>query len=246
MFISSKQSDINEECGKIAISEIFGPTIQGEGSSIGHPTIFVRTGGCDYRCSFCDTRYAVDPIYMPEWTPMTPGEIMDRIRELSNNKPMQVTLSGGNPALYDLSKLIQLGQSEGYVFTMETQGSIPKEWFGLLDGITISPKPPSSGMDTNWDRLSQSITYALNIDDISLKVVVDTHEDYEYAIKVFERYPDIPRYITPCNTSPGDPNLDVIYDKCRDIIQKVLADGHFNVTVLPQLHVLLWGNEREK
>ena len=39
----------------IAISEIFGPTIQGEGALIGKPTVFVRTGGCDYRCSWCDT-----------------------------------------------------------------------------------------------------------------------------------------------------------------------------------------------
>jgi len=46
---------------EIRISEIFGPTIQGEGPLIGTPTVFVRTAGCDYRCTWCDTLYAVLP-----------------------------------------------------------------------------------------------------------------------------------------------------------------------------------------
>ena len=46
--------------GDIRISEIFGPTIQGEGALIGQPTVFVRTGGCDYRCAWCDSLHAVD------------------------------------------------------------------------------------------------------------------------------------------------------------------------------------------
>ena len=46
---------------RIRISEIFGPTIQGEGPLMGRPTVFVRTGGCDYRCRWCDTLYAVLP-----------------------------------------------------------------------------------------------------------------------------------------------------------------------------------------
>jgi len=45
---------------EIRVSEIFGPTIQGEGALIGQPTVFVRTGGCDYRCSWCDSLHAVD------------------------------------------------------------------------------------------------------------------------------------------------------------------------------------------
>ena len=43
------------------VIEVFGPTIQGEGAEAGLPTHFVRFGGCDYRCSWCDTMYAVDP-----------------------------------------------------------------------------------------------------------------------------------------------------------------------------------------
>src|SRR5262249_17228736 len=87
----------------IRISEIFGPTIQGEGPLIGRPTVFVRTGGCDYRCSWCDTLYAVLPEYRDEWTPMTPRAIMARVNELAGGEPVLISLSGGNPALQPLA-----------------------------------------------------------------------------------------------------------------------------------------------
>ena len=63
----------------IRISEIFGPTVQGEGALIGKPTVFVRTGGCDFRCSWCDTLHAVLPAHRHDWSPMTPEEILARV-----------------------------------------------------------------------------------------------------------------------------------------------------------------------
>ncbi|TIU92326.1 MAG: 7-carboxy-7-deazaguanine synthase QueE, partial [Mesorhizobium sp.] len=55
----------------IRVSEIFGPTIQGEGMLIGLPTVFVRTGGCDYRCSWCDSLHAVDSRFRYDWEMMS-------------------------------------------------------------------------------------------------------------------------------------------------------------------------------
>lgn len=55
---------------RIRISEIFGPTIQGEGALIGEPTVFVRTGGCDYRCSWCDSSETG-----PNCSPMTSCQV---------------------------------------------------------------------------------------------------------------------------------------------------------------------------
>ena len=71
---------------RILVSEIFGPTVQGEGPLIGQPSVFVRTGGCDYRCSWCDTLYAVLPQYRDEWTLMTPADIMVRVNELAGGQ----------------------------------------------------------------------------------------------------------------------------------------------------------------
>src|ERR1700722_852144 len=95
---------------RILISEIFGPTVQGEGPLIGRPTVFVRTAGCDYRCTWCDTLHAVLPEHRGEWQLMTPPEIMGQIAELSGGYPVLVTISGGNPALQPVAPLLALGR----------------------------------------------------------------------------------------------------------------------------------------
>jgi 7-carboxy-7-deazaguanine synthase len=142
----------------IRISEIFGPTIQGEGLLIGLPTVFVRTGGCDYRCSWCDTLHAVDSEYRDTWKPMPVEAIWQEVRRLSGGVPLTVSLSGGNPAIQPLGVLIAKGQGEGYRFALETQGSIAKDWFADLDHLVLSPKPPSSGMETDWQAFEDCST----------------------------------------------------------------------------------------
>ena len=63
----------------IRVSEIFGPTIQGEGALIGLPTVFVRTGGCDYRCSWCDSLHAVDSEFRHDWRPMSAADVLAEV-----------------------------------------------------------------------------------------------------------------------------------------------------------------------
>src|SRR5687767_8277517 len=108
----------------ILVSEIFGPVLQGEGALIGRPTVFVRTGGCDMRCVWCDTLYAVLPEFRDEWQSMMAEEIVERVLHLSQDKPTLVTLSGGNPALQPLEPLLDLGHATGLRFALETQGSV--------------------------------------------------------------------------------------------------------------------------
>jgi 7-carboxy-7-deazaguanine synthase len=273
----------------IMVSEIFGVTIQGEGALIGVPTVFVRTGGCDYRCSWCDTLYAVLPEHKDEWHPMTAEEIFAEIQRLSNNQPLLVTLSGGNPAIQPLGDLLDLGHAHGYTFAVETQGSVAPPWFARLDHLTLSPKPPSSKQVTRWDRLDRCIAYArvtsnehaeqrvsarlgahrveaqasrdLRTTDplrssvplrapvqICLKVVVFDEADFVYARQVAERYPDIPMYLQAGNHTPPhlSQGLDMqgILQRMDWLIQRVITEKWYGARVLPQLHVLLWGNKR--
>jgi 7-carboxy-7-deazaguanine synthase len=237
----------------IRISEIFGPTVQGEGPLIGRPAVFVRTGGCDYRCAWCDTLYAVLPQYRAEWAPMTSEEILARIDALTAGHPILVTLTGGNPASQPLGPLIELGRSRGYGFAVETQGSVAAPWFAALDWLILSPKPPSSGMTTDWDALESCLDAAGQGPRLALKIVVFDDADFAYAKDLSRRYPALPVYLQVGNPAPlitadggqsEDADIDDLGARLRWLIGRVTEDRWFEATVLPQLHVLAWGNRR--
>ncbi|KAA1177347.1 7-carboxy-7-deazaguanine synthase QueE [Rhizobium tropici] len=236
---------------RIRVSEIFGPTIQGEGILIGLPTIFVRTGGCDYRCSWCDTLHAVDSDYRDQWLPMSVDEIWSEVTRLSGGKPLTISLSGGNPAIQPLGPLIAHGHAEGYRFALETQGSLAKDWFAELDVLVLSPKPPSSGMATDWGAFDDCLRMASHKPQVALKIVVFDDVDYAYAREAASRYPGLPLYLQPGNHTPPPPEADDaivdiegIVERMRWLVDKVSSDRWFEARVLPQLHVLIWGNKR--
>ncbi len=235
----------------IRVSEIFGPTIQGEGVLIGQPTVFVRTGGCDYRCSWCDTLHAVDSEYREEWRPMAVDDVWSAVVRLSSGVPLTVSLSGGNPAIQPLGPLIARGRGDGYRFALETQGSVARDWFANLDTLVLSPKPPSSGMETDFAKLVDCVAMAAGHPTTVLKIVVFDDRDYAYARDVARRYPSLPVYLQPGNHTPPPPeddsatvDIEGVMNRMLWLVDKVTDDRWFDARVLPQLHVLLWGNRR--
>jgi 7-carboxy-7-deazaguanine synthase len=231
----------------LRIAEIFGPTIQGEGALIGEPTVFVRAGGCDYRCSWCDSLHAVDSAYRDTWFPMQPAEVWERVDELSGGQPLTVSLSGGNPAIQDFGPLITIGKAMGYRFACETQGSIAKPWFAELDTLVLSPKPPSSGEVVDWDALDTCLEMAKGASKIVMKVVIFDDQDYLWAKAAQATYPDLPFFLQPGNPevdpdTPVDPQA--LADRLLWLTEKTMADRWFAPRILPQLHVLIWGNKR--
>ncbi len=228
---------------QLVISEIFGPTIQGEGALVGKPTVFVRSGGCDYRCSWCDTLYAVEKKYRGEWQILSTEDVWAQVQALSPT-PVLITLSGGNPALQDFTRLIEIGHEADYTFAMETQGSLSKPWFSQIDHLTLSPKPPSSGMKTRWAAFEKSISLASSPEAISVKLVVANDIDFKWAQEVQQRYPQFPYYLQPCNLQAEEVTLEQGLQSTRDLIDRVVSVGWHEATVLPQLHNLLWGKQR--
>jgi 7-carboxy-7-deazaguanine synthase len=218
----------------------------------GKPTVFVRTGGCDYRCSWCDTKFAVLPEYRETWEKMTAEEVFSAVLGLSQNRPILVTLSGGNPALQPFGSLISLGKELGYGFAIETQGTVARDWFSELDHLTVSPKPQSSGMETDWDKLARCLGAGGGATRTTLKVVIFDEADYAYALEVGQRFPAVPIYLQVGNDRPPGPESDdvtvpddrALLRRYAWLADKVLADGWNEATVLPQLHVLVWGNGR--
>jgi len=225
----------------IPISEIFGPTLQGEGPLIGHPSVFVRVGGCDYRCRWCDTLYAVLPEYKHEWEKLDAGQILQKVLLLTANKPILVTLTGGNPALYDFAPLLEMGHARGLTFALETQGSIAKPWFTNLDHLVLSPKGPSSGMQNDWDAVRACLNAAGDTTQTALKFVVFDEEDYQFARRGRELFPGVSHYLQ----LGTDPNAKSTFGEKADwLLRRVMEDDWHNAIILPQMHVMLWGQKR--
>ena len=182
------------------VVEIFGPTIQGEGAEAGLPCHFVRLGGCDYRCTWCDTMYAVEPAEVRRNSErLSTEQIVDRLQGLSG-APQWVILSGGNPALHELGALVQVLHEVGQKVAVETQGSIWRGWLSDVDRLTISPKPPSSGMATRSHRsqVEEFMSRALSTNSAGsvLKIVCFDEEDLAWAKEIATSWPDVELFLS--------------------------------------------------
>ncbi|MBN9653277.1 7-carboxy-7-deazaguanine synthase QueE [Halobacillus sp. GSS1] len=238
---------------KVPVMEIFGPTIQGEGMVIGQKTMFVRTAGCDYSCAWCDSAFTWDGSGKSLINQMDAEEIWQELKSLGGEGFSFVTISGGNPALLkNLRYLIDLLKANNIKVALETQGSIWQDWFLDIDELTISPKPPSSGMNTNFDALDmiiKNLNGPTTGQNASLKVVVFDDQDYNYAKKIHHRYPELPFFLQVGNndsqTTDNSQLVNHLLQKYEWLIDKAMADNEFkDVKVLPQLHTYVWGNKR--
>lgn len=188
---------------KIPVLEVFGPTIQGEGRVIGRKTMFVRTAGCDYRCSWCDSAFTWDGSAKEDIQLMSAEEIYNKLREVGGDNFKHVTISGGNPALIKgIQDLVDLFEEHHIQTALETQGSKFQPWMTQIDDLTISPKPPSSNMKPNLDILDSVIEQCVP-ESLNLKVVIFDEDDFEFAKMIHHRYPSIPFYL-----QVGNPYLD--------------------------------------
>ncbi len=164
----------------VKVSEIF-YSIQGEGKLAGVPSVFIRTTGCNLRCTWCDSPYTS---WKPEGESATVDEILDRVSDFPTT---YVVLTGGEPMLAaGVESLTRLLRDAGYHLTIETAGTIWKDV--VCELASISPKLSNS---TPWereggrfaerherDRLNLDVVRRLmGLGDYQLKFVVDRPED---------------------------------------------------------------------
>lgn len=231
---------------KIPVLEVFGPTIQGEGHVIGRKTMFVRTAGCDYRCSWCDSAFTWDGSAKEDIQLMSAEEIYNKLREVGGDNFNHVTISGGNPALIKgIQDLVDLFEEHHIQTALETQGSKFQPWMTQIDDLTISPKPPSSNMKPNLDILDSVIEQCVP-ESLNLKVVIFDEDDFEFAKMIHHRYPSIPFYLqvgNPYLDEEVDNHTSKLLQRYEQLVERVMTSSDMNnVYVLPQLHTLLWSN----
>ena len=243
-------SEMNADKYRIPVAEIFGPTIQGEGRYTGIPCYFIRVGGCDYRCNWCDSMHAVEPSAVRQLPRMNEHQMVEELLKLPKG-PKWVVISGGNPLLYDLSHLVQELHGLDFQVMIETQGSRWKEWAMEVDHITISPKGPSAALS-----LGQYNFQVPHIQDfkaqwwdshirptVDLKVPIFDRHDFLFA-KTLHQIIGWPMYLSVGNYTQVD-GVETLLAKYRQIIAWTIEEpGMADVRVTPQMHVLLWGNKK--
>ncbi|OEH92863.1 7-carboxy-7-deazaguanine synthase QueE [Bacillus solimangrovi] len=222
--------------------------------SAGRKTMFVRTAGCDYHCSWCDSAFTWDGSAKEDIRQMNASDIVSELKQIGRDQFDHVTISGGNPALLkEIQLLIDILKEEGFNTALETQGSKWQDWFVKIDDLTLSPKPPSSEMKTDFlmlDQIIDNLEKDNRINEhVSLKVVVFNDDDFEYAKDIHLRYPNVPFYLQVGNDnliSESNNELALHLIKSYEwLVNKVIDCKEMNdVRVLPQLHALLWGNKR--
>lgn len=177
----------------IRISEIF-HSIQGEGKLTGTPSVFVRTSGCNLRCSFCDTRYAS---WEPEGDSHSVAKLVSQIRGYGCT---HVVLTGGEPAIFDeMGDLVGELKAYDHHITIETAGTVHRDW--ACDLWSISPKMNNSDpiglISDKWlkqhrDRRNspEIVSKLITQSDYQIKFVIGEKSDVEEVLRYLELLQD--------------------------------------------------------
>ncbi len=203
------------------ITEIF-YSLQGEGKNIGLPTTFIRTAGCNMRCEWCDTDYA--------WGRGTKMDIPEIINKTAKYPSHRYCITGGEPLLQkDLMELLEHLLELGDV-SIETNGSLDIEPFVSTKGmISMDYKTPSSSMTSKVRKENVDLLREKD----QLKFVIANVDDYDFALEVIEE---------------NDIHAEVVFQpeggtQLKMLADRVVKDG-VDARVLPQLHKLIWGEEK--
>ncbi len=219
------------------IAEIF-YSIQGEGALIGVPSIFVRTSGCNLRCSWCDTPYT-------SWKPEGEERSLDEILEQVGAHPARhVVVTGGEPMISpEIVAFTGQLRARNLHITIETAGTV----FAPVacDLMSISPKLANSTPEGRWGPQHERLRFQ---PDVLQRLMAA----YDYQLKFVVRYPE--------DLDEINPMLDRIFaDRSRVILMpegvepevlhqrgawlaEIAKQQGFRFS--PRLHVELWGNRR--
>lgn len=223
----------------LVVSEVFGPTLQGEGPSAGQRAAFVRLGRCNLACSWCDTPYTWDWEHHDPATELSTRAVSELLAMLDQMGTSLLVVTGGEPLLQQrhLPPLLGGAKARGWTVEMETSGTLaPALEAGLVDRFNVSPKLANSGMPLDR-RYKPDVLRAFQATNRAVfKFVATGPADLdEVAAMVAECGLD-PVWIMPEGTDAA-----VLLARMRELVPHILERG-WNLTA--RLHVLLWGDRR--
>lgn len=208
----------------LRISEIF-YSLQGESSTAGMPTVFVRLTGCPLRCQYCDTEYAFSGGEI-----MSLGDIEDTV---ANYQCGYVTVTGGEPlAQSECLPLLRKLCDKGYAVSLETSGALPIENVDERVSIVLDLKTP--GSTESQKNREENIGHLKSADQV--KFVICDRQDYEWA-KAKVQQLELCSRVDEILFSPSFGQL------MPDQLAQWILEDKLKVRMQLQMHKLIWGNE---
>lgn len=222
------------------VCEIF-KSIEGEGLRMGQAAVFVRLHGCNLRCAYCDSMYAVEG---SDYRQMNVNEVIAVVNAYRSESGVKcVTLTGGEPLIHEgVGELLEGLAREGFEVNVETNGTVPCKW--QLPGLfyTMDWKCGSSGMS---GRMRMKNIATLGEGDV-LKFVVGSVDDLHETERVVSQLSSMQE-----RPAGGLPHIFVspVFGALSNetIVQWMLEsetmtrnDARFQV----QLHKIVWDPER--
>jgi 7-carboxy-7-deazaguanine synthase len=218
----------------VKIAEIF-YSVQGEGTLVGVPSVFVRTSGCNLRCSWCDTPYT-------SWNPEGEDRSIDSIvDEVKSYGASHVVVTGGEPMI--APEIVELTRQFDQHVTVETAGTVDADV--RCDLISISPKLSNSTPEGRFAAQHERLRHRP-------EVLIALMSRYSYQLKFVIARPEDLAEVQSIVAEVGA-GKDRVVLMPEGIDPAVLADrGRWLVEICkregfrfsPRLHVDLWGNRR--
>lgn len=175
-------------------------TLQGEGPYAGAPAVFIRLGGCNLACDFCDTEFE-------SFSEMTLKHVLSKVAEISpaSHKPL-IVLTGGEPLRQPVEALCQALLENGYKIQIETNGTLSRLLPEEVD-IVCSPKNTGRGyFPIREDLLSRVKAFKF--------IISSSHSGYTQVPEVGQRKYCIPVYVQPMDEHSAEKNMaNVAYTK---------------------------------
>lgn len=234
--------------GTLPVSELFGPTLQGEGPAAGRGALFLRLGGCNLSCSWCDSAYTWDGERFDlraEITPRDANAIVQEARLLAGDVRVLV-LTGGEPLLHQRNPawmpLLDGLRQYGFQVHVETNGTVEPtaETRSRVTTFVVSPKLPHAGAHRGHQSpaMAEAWGWISRVTDAHMKVVVQTIEDIDRALDLAESmgWPRDRVWVMPEGTT-----AEVLATRWPWVAQQAAARG---INASHRLHVLAWGDDR--
>jgi 7-carboxy-7-deazaguanine synthase len=221
----------------LKIAEIF-YSIQGEGSLLGVPSVFIRTSGCNLRCAWCDTPYTS---WQPEGEEMSLDQILDQVAAYPAR---HAVVTGGEPMIApEIVPLTGRLRERGLHITIETAGTVVHPV--ACDLMSISPKLANSTPEGRWREPHESrriqpeiLRQLTEMYDYQLKFVVSAAEDLEEIRSVLQQTKADPAKVI---LMPEGIDPATLRERGQWLAELCKQE---NFRFSPRLHVDLYGNRR--